>query len=146
MTNRFKSYTLVAIQLICIGIIAFTGPFVPRSIYYFLMASAGAFLGLWAIVVMGLGRFNITPDPREYSRMVRRGPYKYIRHPMYASVLVITLAWVLDYFTIFRLAIWIVLALDLLLKLRFEERLLVNNHPEYAQYQQNTYRLIPFLF
>ncbi len=38
------------------------------------------------------------------------------------------------------------LAVDLLVKLRFEERLLVAHHPEYAAYAQRTARLIPFIY
>ena len=145
-SKKLKSYLLVAIQLTCIAIIAFTGPFFPKNIFFLLIGIFGALLGLWAIIVMELGRFNITPDVHENSRMVTRGPYKYIRHPMYASVLLITLAWLLNYFTIFRFAIWIALFIDLLLKIRFEEKLLSDHYEQYQDYRRKTKRLIPRIF
>jgi len=145
-TNKLKSYLLVAVQLTCIGIIAFTGPFFPKNIFFISIGILGALLGLWAIIVMQLGRFNITPEIHQNSRMVIKGPYKYIRHPMYASVLLITLAWVLNYLTFFRFGIWFVLLIDLLLKLRFEERLLAEHYERYQDYRKRTKKLIPRIF
>lgn len=143
---KLKSYTLVAIQLTCIAIIVFTGPIFPDEILFLSLAIAGALLGLWAIIVMELGRFNIIPDVHKNSRMVTKGPYKYIRHPMYDSVLMMTFAWVLGYLTIFRSAIWIVLVIDLILKLKYEEKLLADRYKEYQDYQKRTKSLIPFIF
>lgn len=146
MSNKFKSYTLVAIQIGCIALIAFTGPIIPKNIFFFSIGISGALLGLWAIIVMELGRFNITPDIHPNSQMTFKGPYKYIRHPMYASVLLITLAWILNYPTIPRLSIWIVLIFDLIIKLNYEEKLLVNRYKEYRDYQHKTKKLIPFIY
>lgn len=137
---------LVAVQLVCIGIIVFTGPFFPDNVFLLLLGIAGALLGLWAILVMEPGRFNITPDVNKNSRMVTKGPYKFIRHPMYTSVLMITLAWVLNSPTIFRSIIWIALAFDLISKLKYEEELLGDRYKEYHDYQSRTKNLIPFIF
>jgi protein-S-isoprenylcysteine O-methyltransferase Ste14 len=145
-TNKLKSYLLVTLQLACIGIIAFSGPFFPKNIFFLSIGILGALLGLWAIFKMELGRFNITPDVHKNSRMVAKGPYKYIRHPMYVSVLLVTLAWVLNYFTLFRFGIWIVLLIDLLLKMTFEERLLSEHYEQYQDYRKRTKKLIPRIF
>lgn len=148
MNQKIKSYTLVVIQLVCICLLAFTVPIFPENILSMSLGLAGSLLGLWAIVTMRPGRFNITPEVSEgsNSRMVSWGPYKYIRHPMYTSVLVITAAWILDYFTTLRFVIWIVLLTDLIWKLRYEEKLLANRYVEYKRYQERTKSLIPFVF
>jgi protein-S-isoprenylcysteine O-methyltransferase Ste14 len=148
MNQKIKSYTLVVIQLVCISLIAFTGSIIPGNGFSRSLGIAGLLLGIWAIVTMRPGRFNITPDvsKNSNSRMVSWGPYKYIRHPMYASVLMITVAWVLDYFTTLRFVIWIVLLTDLIWKLRYEEKLLANRYVEYKRYQKRTKSLIPFVF
>ncbi len=78
--------------------------------------------------------------------MVFRGSSKHIRLPMYTSVLLITLAWVLNYFTIFRFTVWIALVIDLWLKLRYEEKLLAIRYKEYQDYRKETKKLIPFIF
>lgn len=146
MHNKIKSYTLVIIQLICIILIAFSGPFFPKNIFVLLIDASGAAIGLWAIVVVKVGRFNITPDIHPNSQLTSEGPYKYIRHPMYLSVLLFTLAWILNHITVLRLIIWMVLIFDLMIKLKYEEKLLANRYKEYQDYQHRTKKLIPFIF
>ena len=109
------------------------------------MEVAGGGLGLWAIWALRLGNFGITPDITVGGRFVSRGPYRYIRHPMYTSLLLITLALFFSHFSPFRLAVWAVLVVDLWLKLSFEETRLVAHFGEYAAYQRRTSRLVPFL-
>lgn len=146
MHNKLKSYTLVAIQLTCIAVIAVAGNIIPKNIVSISLGVGGIILGSWAILVMQLGRFNITPNIHKNFRTVSKGPYKYIRHPMYASVLLVTFAWILDFFTIPRLIIWMVLIFDLIIKLKYEEKLLANRYKEYQDYQKRTKNLIPFIF
>lgn len=45
-----------------------------------------------------------------------------------------------------RELIWLILLADLLLKLRYEERLLSARFPTYLAYQQTTHRLLPFVY
>ena len=146
MHNKIKSYILVTIQLVCIVLIVFSGPFFPKNIFALLIGTLGGVVGLWAIAVMRVGHFNITPEIHLYSRLTSKGPYKYIRHPMYSSVLLITLTWLLNYFTFTRLVIWMVLIFDLIIKLEYEEKLLINRYKEYQDYQQKTKKLIPFIY
>lgn len=41
---------------------------------------------------------------------------------------------------------FVVLLVDLLLKLRYEETLLIQRFPEYKEYIKNSYRLFPFIY
>jgi protein-S-isoprenylcysteine O-methyltransferase Ste14 len=65
---------------------------------------------------------------------------------MYTSVLVITLAWMVEYPFPFRMMLWVGLVVTLWFKLRYEEQLLLVRFPSYEQYRKGTKRLIPFLF
>lgn len=65
---------------------------------------------------------------------------------MYTSVLVITLAWMVEHPLPFRMALWLALAMTLWVKLRYEEQLLLTQFPSYEQYRKGTKRLIPFFF
>ena len=105
------------------------------------MALAG-----WALLTMRPTNMNVTPDVRAGSVMVSHGPYRVIRHPMYAAILLGTLAIVLDAPSPLRWVIWAVLLADLVLKLNYEERLLAAHHPDYALLQQKTWRLAPFIY
>jgi len=65
---------------------------------------------------------------------------------MYSALLLVTLALVLDTFTWLRLIFWLVLLVDLLIKLHYEERLLIACYPGYTTYQQQAKRLLPLLY
>jgi protein-S-isoprenylcysteine O-methyltransferase Ste14 len=110
------------------------------------VALAGALLGLWALSCNRPGNFNIRPDPRPDGRLVRQGPYRWIRHPMYTAVIACGLAcgWADG-----SAAAWLgaaLLAAVLAVKATFEERWMLAAHPEYAAYRRQTWRFVPGLF
>jgi protein-S-isoprenylcysteine O-methyltransferase Ste14 len=144
--NTLKSFTFVVIQFLCLALIAVTGSLFPANIFLLIVELLGFAIGVWAVLVMGLGKFNITPDPLSSSRLVTRGPYRLIRHPMYLALLLVTSPLVAADFSWFRLVIWLILLVDLLLKLNYEEGLLTTQLTGYAEYKQNSYRLIPFIY
>ncbi len=144
--NKIKSYVFVAGQLFSLGLLAITGPVIASGLWLQLLEVIGILLGAWAIFAMRMGNFNITPDVRETGQLREQGPYRFIRHPMYASLLVTTLALVINTFTSIRLILWIVLFADLLLKLTYEESLLAQHFDAYTAYMSRTKRLLPFVY
>ncbi|MCB0059549.1 MAG: isoprenylcysteine carboxylmethyltransferase family protein [Caldilineaceae bacterium] len=144
--NRLKSYALVAIQFGCLIALALTGPIIARNPLLLAMEIAALALGAWAILTVSVRNVNVTPDVRSGSRLVRDGPYRWIRHPMYASLILIGLALVANSFSWLRWLIYAVLAVDLLVKLNYEERLLSAAFPPYAAYREVSKRLIPFIY
>ena len=142
----WKSFTFVAIQFACLGLIALTGPLFPGNIFLLTLELLGLVIGVWAVLAIGIGKFNIAPDPLTSSRLVTKGPYRVIRHPMYLALLLVTLPLVAAEFSMFRMATWLVLLVDLLLKLNYEEGLLTARLNGYSEYRQKSYRLIPFIY
>lgn len=145
MRSHFQSYLLVLIQFAVIGILAVGGPIFP-ALPYLLLEILGIAIGLWAIQAMGMRNLKITPLPKLNARLVLHGPYQFIRHPMYTSVFLITLSWLLASFTLVRFVLWIILAIDLHLKLLYEERLLSQKFERYASYRSRTWRIIPYVY
>jgi protein-S-isoprenylcysteine O-methyltransferase Ste14 len=145
-SKQLRSYIFVIVQFACLIAIALTGPLIATGPLWLALEGAAVLLGLWTIWTMRASRFNIVPDVPENSQLVVHGPYRFIRHPMYATLLLGALALVLNAPTPFRIALWLVLLVDLVLKLTYEERLLVQSFPSYAGYQQRTKRLVPLVF
>ena len=106
----------------------------------------GVFIGLWALQAMTMKNLHVFPEVHGKSFLVTHGPYRFIRHPMYTALLLCTLAMVLDEFSMMRGIVWLLLAINLVAKLTYEERLLAQHYPEYESYQRQTSRLVPFIF
>jgi len=111
----------------------------------FLLAMA-VVLGVWTLAFNRWGNFNIRPELRRNARLVTGGPYRWIRHPMYASVLLAMAAVVYADPRLPRIVLLIALLIVLVLKAAREEHYLLAAFPEYAAYASRTWRLIPFLF
>ncbi len=141
----FKSIILVIIQLICIVLILLTGSLVPRSFPLQIVFVLALSLGVWALWIINFKNFRLTPNFPKDSRLVAKGPYKLIRHPMYSCLLLTTLMIVLDDLSIIRIAIWIILFIDLYIKLVYEEKLIIDRNTDYLIYKRGTKRLIPFI-
>ena len=140
------SYIYVAIQILFIILIGSTGPIIPKNIAILIGIAFGVSTMLWALWTMRLSNLNIMPDLKHKNVLVISGPYKAICHPMYASVLLVTLMLVINHLTLLRIVFWLVLLIDLHFKYLYEEELLLDKFPEYMDYRNNTKRLIPFVY
>lgn len=140
------SYGLVFSQFALIALLTLLS--FPWSLDFWILAIQGGaiLLGLWALKTMHLGHFNIIPDPMPEINLVTTGPYRFIRHPMYASILYFFAPVAISEN---RPTIWLLfllLTLTLILKLSYEEALLKRKLQDYALYQDKTRRLLPYLF
>ncbi|OYX96233.1 MAG: hypothetical protein B7Y76_09000, partial [Sphingobacteriia bacterium 35-40-5] len=74
------------------------------------------------------------------------GPYLWIRHPMYSSVLLVAIGLLLLNPSIIATMLLLVLIIDLHFKLGWEETMLSEKFEEYKIYQQQSKKLIPFIY
>ena len=103
---------------------------------------AGVGLLIWAIAVFGRG-VTPSPLPSQNAQLRTRGPYRWIRHPMYTGVIMLMTGAMLDRRSWLAAALWIVLVGFLALKARWEEGRLVETYPGYRQYREQVSAFIP---
>ncbi len=105
---------------------------------------ASLLLAGWAVKVMRLGHFNIGPTIKSGAVLITHGPYRYIRHPMYASLLLGGMGLLLISCSWLRLTAFLALWLVLYLKVRIEEKLLADHFPDYSLYRKRSRMLFPW--
>jgi len=96
------------------------------------------------IILFWLGRsFTILPEAR---RLVTRGPYRYLRHPLYLVSIIASIGAMMQFEQPW--AFFLVAAADALqiARLRYEERVLGDAFPEYAEYAARTWRILPGVY
>lgn len=109
------------------------------------MLAASGLLALWALAANRPGNFNIRPTPRHGGTLITSGPYRWIRHPMYTSVLLAAAAAAWNSFETADTLLWLALLGVLLAKATIEERALVRRFPDYQDYRVRTTRFVPWL-
>ena len=144
--SPIKAWLFVVIQFGCLIAIAATGPLVARNVLLLAVEILGGVLIAWAVWSARVTKLSVLPETQYGARLVERGPYAFIRHPMYAALLLISLALVLDAPSTVRFVVWGVLLVNLVLKLLYEEERLRERFAGYLVYQMRTKRLVPFIF
>jgi len=140
-----KSFFFVLLQFTFIIFIFITGRIIPDNIFLQIIFVLSFIPGLFAILVMKFN-FNIAPDFKPGAIFVNKGPYKFIRHPMYTTVLLSILCLVINYFSVLRLSIFIFLSITLIMKITFEEKILSDKFDSYREYKIKTKKLIPYIY
>ena len=135
---------LVTGQLLLLAALAVTSA--RPSLWALALVAAGGGLGLWALVAMPLRQLRLVPEVHPAGRLVRNGPYRKIRHPMYSAVLLAAAGMVTSDPKPLRIILGAALALLLAAKLAREEKLLRAAYPDYAAYQAVSWRLVPWIW
>ena len=113
---------------------------VPRTAVS--LSVAGLALSLYSLWHLR-GSFSILAEVR---RLVRTGPYRFIRHPLYLGEAITMLGLCLLQGTWIALALWLAVNLSQLIRARIEENKLAREFPEYHAYRQETRFILPGIY
>ena len=110
-----------------------------------LICVLGLFVTLWARRALA-GNWSSDVTFKTGHELIRRGPYRFVRHPIYTGLLLMCLGTAIE---IARLRSWLALplmAVAFWIKLKQEERLMLTHFPdEYRVYQKQVKALVPFI-
>ena len=102
-------------------------------------------LFLCARITFGRRSYHVVADPTA-GGLVTGGPYRYIRHPIYASFCLFTSAGAVAHWT-WSAGLFGALVLgSAILRIFCEESLVARRYPEYAQYSATTWRMLPYVY
>jgi len=102
-------------------------------------------LALWARVTFGRRSFHVAANPTA-GGLVTRGPYRYIRHPIYTAVSLVSAAGAVSHWTWTGGLLCGLVMGTALLRLFCEEVMVTARYPDYQQYAATTWRMIPYVF
>ena len=105
----------------------------------------GLFMTLWARWTLG-GNWSSSVTFKQGHELIRTGPYRLVRHPIYTGLLIMALGTALDFG---QLRCWLavpVMAAAFWVKLKQEEKLLLRHFPqEYPVYKGQVKALVLFV-
>jgi len=142
----FNFVAKAGLPLVLLAIAALAGLqslFSPSPFVIAGQVAAGA-LAIWSRRSFAKGSFRITASPAAET-ILRRGPYRFVRHPMYAAATFFVWSSILGHWSLVNAAIGGAVLGVLALRIASEERLLRAHYADYSQYAQSTKCLIPFL-
>jgi len=115
---------------------------VPSAVMGGACLLAGCYFGIAGAWVLGR---NLTPypQPRAGAALVEHGVYSLVRHPLYTSVMLMSLGWALLWQSAASLGAALVLIPFFHTKARREERWLRREFPAYQAYESRVPRFIP---
>ncbi len=129
--------------------------FIPLCVFSFhihiVIRYTALIVAIFGLFIIGLAILqlnkNLTPfpTPREDSVLIQNGVYKFVRHPIYAGIILITIGFGLFHEDAWKVYIGIVLWVLFYFKSNYEEKLLTENFSEYNAYTKNTGRFFPFM-
>jgi len=139
-----KSAFLVMLQIAAmVFLVIYNKPIIFG--YGLLFQIFGIVIGFWAIYTIRVGNFNIQPEVKS-NFLIKKGPYKWIRNPMYLAVILFYLPIFLTNSEWINILAFGVLLTVLILKILLEESFLkLRFGEEYLLYKSKTKRLIPYL-
>lgn len=100
---------------------------------------------IWARITFGFRSFHASANTTN-GKLVTTGPYRWLRHPIYAAVIYFSWASVISYPFMITIGAVILISGGLYIRMILEEKALRLTYDDYPEYARHTKRIIPFIF
>lgn len=147
--NRWPSRFFVLVQGIILGLLLFTNSNFGWPVRrFFWLGTASEWIGIVGILVAAASlqrSLTAMPIPKADGKMTRQGLYRYVRHPMYSSVLLFSFGIALSHGNLYKYLLVGSLLVLFYFKSSYEENFLSAKYPDYSIYAKVTPRFLPKL-
>ena len=154
LTLKSKDRTYLPVLLtfvLTLIFIPFEFDFLHKHISWPLLIS-GIIICIIATIVRLKGHFDLgygfstRVEKQVNHKLVTSGIYRLIRHPMYLAIILLLTGACIMLKTIFAWIFVIMNIYALTIRIKKEETFMIKNFPEYENYMNKTYKLIPYLY
>jgi len=144
MSRFVYAYTgpFMALLLVTLGV---TGNLFSADPIVIAAQVVGLGLIMYARIAFGRQKFHISARPAD-GPLLKKGPYRVIRHPMYAGAALLLLVTVISHLSVLTAVIGVLVLVLLPWRIQIEERDLRSHYPGYEVYASGTKRLVPFVW
>jgi len=145
-TAALRRHSITAFALMVVGLIWLIErrELLAHSIPGRVIQAAAVVLMIAARLTFGMRSFHAAATPTA-GGLVTRGPYHWLRHPIYAAILYFIWSTAVDHGSIQSVAAALLVTAGACVRMYAEESLLLTTYPEYAAYRARTARVIPFV-
>lgn len=110
-----------------------------------LIQACAVVLMVWARLTLGTRSFHATANTTK-GQLITKGPYRWLRHPIYAAIIYFFIGSVIAYPYKETIGAFILIFIGSFTRIILEERSLIETYgEEYSIYSRRTKRIIPFL-
>lgn len=110
-----------------------------------IITAIGISFSLWARLIIGSNWSGVVLIKKDH-KLIQSGPYSIVRHPTYSGFICALIGTVMVLDQLRGIVGLIILVVSFLWKIEKEENMLSSQFSNYSDYQQNTKKLIPFIY
>lgn len=143
MLEAVSGVALVVVITV-VAVLAATGNLFGFAPVLIAVQLAAAGLAVWARRSFPRDSFRVVAKP-EGGTLLRVGPYRYVRHPMYTAALLFLWSGIVAHVSVWTVALGALVTGVTVARIVVEERLLRERYQEYAEYALGTKAVIPFV-
>jgi protein-S-isoprenylcysteine O-methyltransferase Ste14 len=145
MNSRNASLFALGLAVMGVVFLVLKGNLISSNPFGIGLQIAAAGLMVWARIVFGRRSFHAGANATE-GGLVTRGPYRYLRHPIYAALSYFILGGITSHPSLDAIIVAAVVVSCLAIRMLLEEQSLIEKYPEYKEYSKRTKRVLPFVF